>query len=56
MAAEASNIEWIDIGVEGLLEFIPGLPKGDAILVTPDGHTHVVEFVEREDEDHNVRS
>jgi KaiC/GvpD/RAD55 family RecA-like ATPase len=28
-----TNIEWIDIGVEGLLEFIPGLPKGDAILV-----------------------
>lgn len=27
------NIEWIDIGVEGLSEFIPGLPKGDAILV-----------------------
>jgi KaiC/GvpD/RAD55 family RecA-like ATPase len=31
--AERANIEWIDIGVEGLLEFIPGLPKGDAILV-----------------------
>jgi KaiC/GvpD/RAD55 family RecA-like ATPase len=28
-----SNIEWIDIGVAGLNEFIPGLPKGDAILV-----------------------
>ncbi|MGQ9683110.1 MAG: RAD55 family ATPase [Anaerolineae bacterium] len=28
-----TNIEWIDIGVEGLLDFIPGLPKGDAILV-----------------------
>lgn len=27
------NIEWIDIGVEGLLDFIPGLPRGDAILV-----------------------
>ena len=27
------RIEWIDIGVEGLLDFIPGLPKGDAILV-----------------------
>ncbi len=27
------NVKWIDIGVEGLLEFIPGLPKGDAILV-----------------------
>jgi KaiC/GvpD/RAD55 family RecA-like ATPase len=28
-----NNIEWLDIGVEGLLDFIPGLPKGDAILV-----------------------
>lgn len=27
------KVEWIDIGVEGLLEFIPGLPKGDAIIV-----------------------
>lgn len=27
------QVEWIDIGVEGLLSFIPGLPKGDAILV-----------------------
>ena len=27
------RIEWIDIGVEGLSDFIPGLPKGDAILV-----------------------
>jgi KaiC/GvpD/RAD55 family RecA-like ATPase len=27
------TVEWIDIGVEGLLTFIPGLPKGDAILV-----------------------
>jgi circadian clock protein KaiC len=27
------SIEWIDIGVEGLQDFIPGLPKGDAILV-----------------------
>ena len=26
-------VEWIDIGVKGLLDFIPGLPKGDAILV-----------------------
>jgi KaiC/GvpD/RAD55 family RecA-like ATPase len=33
MAERASNIEWIDIGVDGLEEFIPGLPKGDAILV-----------------------
>ena len=30
---EGRNIEWIDIGVEGLQNFIPGLPKGDAILV-----------------------
>ena len=28
-----TSIEWIDIGVEGLQDFIPGLPKGDAILV-----------------------
>jgi KaiC/GvpD/RAD55 family RecA-like ATPase len=27
------QVEWIDIGVEGLLTFIPGLPRGDAILV-----------------------
>jgi KaiC/GvpD/RAD55 family RecA-like ATPase len=27
------NIEWIDMGIEGLTDFIPGLPKGDAILV-----------------------
>jgi KaiC/GvpD/RAD55 family RecA-like ATPase len=27
------RIEWIDMGIEGLTEFIPGLPKGDAILV-----------------------
>ena len=27
------HVEWIDIGVEGLSDFIPGLPKGDAILV-----------------------
>ena len=27
------KIEWIDIGVGGLENFIPGLPKGDAILV-----------------------
>ncbi|MEM2254954.1 MAG: RAD55 family ATPase, partial [Candidatus Bathyarchaeia archaeon] len=30
---ERKHIEWIDIGVEGLTNFIPGLPKGDAILV-----------------------
>lgn len=30
---ENSSIEWIDIGVEGLDTFVPGLPKGDAILV-----------------------
>lgn len=29
----SDNIQWIDIGVEGLDKFIPGLPKGDAILV-----------------------
>ncbi len=33
MATAMKNIEWIDIGVEGLMDFIPGLPKGDAILV-----------------------
>jgi KaiC/GvpD/RAD55 family RecA-like ATPase len=27
------QVEWIDIGVEGLSAFIPGLPKGDSILV-----------------------
>ena len=27
------NIKWIDIGVKGLENFIPGLPAGDAILV-----------------------
>lgn len=27
------TIEWVDIGVEGLMDFIPGLPRGDAILV-----------------------
>ena len=32
-AGEERKIEWIDIGIEGLLDFIPGLPKGDAILV-----------------------
>ena len=30
---KTSNIEWIDIGIAGLNEFIPGLPKGDAILI-----------------------
>jgi circadian clock protein KaiC len=30
---ETSNIEWIDIGLDGLENFVPGLPKGDAILV-----------------------
>ena len=33
MATDMGKIEWIDIGVDGLEEFIPGLPKGDAILV-----------------------
>ena len=32
-AQKTSSIEWIDFGVAGLTEFIPGLPKGDAILV-----------------------
>jgi KaiC/GvpD/RAD55 family RecA-like ATPase len=27
------KIEWIDMGIEGLTDFILGLPKGDAILV-----------------------
>ncbi|MBS7656674.1 MAG: ATPase domain-containing protein [Nitrososphaerota archaeon] len=31
--SQSKKVEWIDIGVEGLLDFIPGLPKGDAILV-----------------------
>jgi len=30
---KTSNIEWIDIGLDGLEKFIPGIPKGDAILV-----------------------
>ena len=30
---QKSKIEWVDFGVAGLDEFIPGLPKGDAILV-----------------------
>jgi circadian clock protein KaiC len=30
---ETENIEWVDIGVDGLHNFVPGLPKGDAILV-----------------------
>ena len=29
---QTSNIEWIDIGLDGLENFIPGIPKGDAIL------------------------
>ena len=32
-AQKTAIIEWVDIGVVGLDEFIPGLPKGDAILV-----------------------
>src|SRR6056297_453587 len=28
-----TNIDWIDIGVRGLEDFVPGLPRGDAILV-----------------------
>jgi KaiC/GvpD/RAD55 family RecA-like ATPase len=30
---KTSNIEWINLGLDGLENFIPGLPKGDAILV-----------------------
>ncbi len=30
---QTSNIEWVDIGLDGLEKFIPGIPKGDAILV-----------------------
>ncbi len=30
---QPSNIEWIDIGLDGLEKFIPGIPKGDSILV-----------------------
>jgi len=30
---QPSKIEWIDIGLDGLEKFIPGIPKGDAILV-----------------------
>ncbi|MBD3230311.1 MAG: hypothetical protein GF329_19185 [Candidatus Lokiarchaeota archaeon] len=29
----SKTIDWVDIGVEGLSNFIPGLPRGDAILV-----------------------
>ncbi|MCW4023349.1 MAG: RAD55 family ATPase [archaeon] len=39
MSRKSSNIEWIDFGVSGLEEFIPGLPKGDAILVRGDPGT-----------------
>jgi hypothetical protein len=34
MTAQKSNIEWIEMGVAGLEEFVPGLPKGDAVLIT----------------------
>jgi circadian clock protein KaiC len=34
-----SSIKWVDIGVVGLDDFIPGLPKGDAILVRGDPGT-----------------
>lgn len=30
---DREKVEWLDIGVEGLMDFIPGLPRGDAILV-----------------------
>jgi len=33
MASRAGSIEWMDVGIDGLQDFIPGLPKGDAILV-----------------------
>jgi circadian clock protein KaiC len=33
MAQKSAIINWVDIGVAGLEDFIPGLPKGDAILV-----------------------
>jgi circadian clock protein KaiC len=33
MAQKSAIINWVDMGVVGLDEFIPGLPKGDAILV-----------------------
>jgi len=36
---KTSIIDWVDIGVVGLEEFIPGLPKGDAILVRGDPGT-----------------
>ena len=39
MTQKTSNIEWIDFGVSGLEDFIPGLPKGDAILVRGDPGT-----------------
>jgi KaiC/GvpD/RAD55 family RecA-like ATPase len=39
MTMQKSNIEWIDFGVSGLDDFIPGLPKGDAILVRGDPGT-----------------
>lgn len=32
-ALRSKNIEWVQLGVKGLKDFIPGLPKGDAILV-----------------------
>jgi len=38
-AQKVSKIEWVDFGVSGLDEFIPGLPKGDAILVRGDPGT-----------------
>jgi len=36
---KTSIIDWVDIGVVGLDDFIPGLPKGDAILVRGDPGT-----------------
>ena len=36
---QQSNIKWVDFGIDGLEQFIPGLPKGDAILVRGDPGT-----------------
>jgi KaiC/GvpD/RAD55 family RecA-like ATPase len=30
---QSKNITWVDMGIGGLTDFIPGLPEGDAILV-----------------------
>jgi hypothetical protein len=36
---QPSNIEWIDIGLDGLEKFIPGIPKGDAISAVYNSYT-----------------